>query len=180
MSIPVVADADTLFGAATHGLLLHLDVAKVIHPHWSPLILDEMRRAPVKTGRKPDIASPHVLEAVMARVCPMADIDLVTVQAQFRAIFAGTRSAEDMHVSACARAVVAEAFYSAPLVVALVTKNLSDYVLATLQAVDARVSHLDAATPRPPERLLDKLSADGQVKAATAMRLAFAMRLIEL
>jgi hypothetical protein len=52
--VPVVADADTLFGATTRGLLIHLDDQGVIRLHWSPLILDEMNRALVDTGRKPD------------------------------------------------------------------------------------------------------------------------------
>ncbi|SHI18535.1 hypothetical protein SAMN04488135_1122 [Pollutimonas bauzanensis] len=52
MSIPVVADADTLFAAATRGLLIYLDYQGVIKLHWSPLILDEVNRALVDTGRK--------------------------------------------------------------------------------------------------------------------------------
>ena len=52
--IPVVADADTLFGATTRGLLIHLDGRGLIRLHWSPLILAEMSRALVDTGRKPD------------------------------------------------------------------------------------------------------------------------------
>ena len=55
--VPVVADADTLFGATTRGLLIHLDYQGVIRLHWSPLILDEMSRALVDTGRKPDAES---------------------------------------------------------------------------------------------------------------------------
>jgi len=37
---PVVADADTLFGAATRALLIYLDYAGLIRLHWSALILD--------------------------------------------------------------------------------------------------------------------------------------------
>ena len=55
--VPVVADADTLFGATTRGLLIHLDYQGVIRLHWSPLILDEMSRALVDAGRKPDAES---------------------------------------------------------------------------------------------------------------------------
>jgi hypothetical protein len=50
----VVADADTLFGATTRGLLIHLDYRGLIRLHWSALILDELRRALVDTGRKAD------------------------------------------------------------------------------------------------------------------------------
>lgn len=39
--IPVVAAADTLFGATTRGLLIHLDYHGLIRLHWSPLILTE-------------------------------------------------------------------------------------------------------------------------------------------
>lgn len=54
MAIAVVADADTLFGGTTRGLLIHLDYQGLIRLHWSPLILDEMSRALVQTGRKSD------------------------------------------------------------------------------------------------------------------------------
>jgi len=39
--VAVVADADTLFGGTTRGLLIHLDYQGLIRLHWSPLILDE-------------------------------------------------------------------------------------------------------------------------------------------
>jgi hypothetical protein len=55
--IPVVADAETLFGATTRGLPIHLDFEGLIRLHWSPLILDEMSCALVDTGRKPDAVS---------------------------------------------------------------------------------------------------------------------------
>ena len=56
--IPVVADADTPFGATTCGLLTHLDYQGLIALHWSALILTEMSRAlVVETGRKQDAAS---------------------------------------------------------------------------------------------------------------------------
>jgi hypothetical protein len=42
--IPVVADADTLFGGTTRGLLIHLDYHGLIPLHWSALILDELSR----------------------------------------------------------------------------------------------------------------------------------------
>lgn len=35
--IPVVADADTLFGATTRCLLIQLDYQGLIRLHWSPL-----------------------------------------------------------------------------------------------------------------------------------------------
>lgn len=45
MPIPVVADADTLFGGTTRGLLIYLDYMGLVRLHWSPLILDELSRA---------------------------------------------------------------------------------------------------------------------------------------
>jgi hypothetical protein len=62
----VVADADTLFGATTRGLLIHLDYRGLIRLHWSALILDELRRAGTDavsvprtwTGHPPDPGAP--------------------------------------------------------------------------------------------------------------------------
>jgi hypothetical protein len=51
---PVVADANTLFGDTTRGLLIHLDYLGLIRLHWSAIILDELSRALVETGRKAD------------------------------------------------------------------------------------------------------------------------------
>ena len=68
--VPVVADADTLFGATTRGLLIHLDYQGVIRLHWSPLILDEMSRALVDTGRKPDAESARRHEQLMRAALP--------------------------------------------------------------------------------------------------------------
>jgi len=61
-----VVDADTLFGATTRGLLIHLDYQGLIRLHWSPLILDELSRALVDTGRKPDAASAKRHEQLMS------------------------------------------------------------------------------------------------------------------
>jgi hypothetical protein len=81
--IPVVADADTLFGATTRGLLIHLDCQGFIRLHWSPLILDELCRALVDTGRKPDAASARRHEQLMRNALPHAKIPTQQVQAQF-------------------------------------------------------------------------------------------------
>jgi hypothetical protein len=72
--VPVVADADTLFGATTRSLLIHLDYQGVIRLHWSPLILDEMSRALVDTGRKPDVESARRHEQLMRAALPQAEI----------------------------------------------------------------------------------------------------------
>jgi hypothetical protein len=77
--IPVVADADTLFGATTRGRLIHLDYQGVIRLHWSPLILDELSRALVDTGRKPDAAAAHRHEQLMRSALPQAEITTLQV-----------------------------------------------------------------------------------------------------
>lgn len=105
MAIPVVADADTLFGATTRGLLIHLDHAGAIRLHWSPLILDEMSRALVQSRRKPDEASAKAHEALMRAALPNAEVPVAAVQAQFSAVTDAVRSAKDMHVAACAQAL---------------------------------------------------------------------------
>lgn len=75
---PVVADADTLFGAPTRGLLIHLDYQGLIRLHWSPWILDELSRALVDTGRKPDAESarkrpdPFLLERIKEALAAVA------------------------------------------------------------------------------------------------------------
>ena len=42
--VPVVADADSLFGGTTRGMHIHLDYQGLIRLHWSPLIIDDMAR----------------------------------------------------------------------------------------------------------------------------------------
>ena len=103
----VVADADALFGATTRGLLIQLDYAGLLHLHWSPLILDEMSRALVKSGRKPHIASAKAHEALMDLSLPNAMVDVSTVQAQYEVVSNAVRSAKDTHVAACAYALLA-------------------------------------------------------------------------
>ena len=102
--IPVVADADVLFGATTRGLLIHLDYRGLIRLHWSPLILDELSRALVDTGRKPNQEAARRHEQLMRAVLPHADVPVTLVQKQFQTVAPAMRSAKDMHVAACALA----------------------------------------------------------------------------
>ena len=74
MVIPVVADADVLFGATTRGLLIHLDYAGVIRLHWSALILDEMCRALVRARRKH--ASQPSPQALLSRLADDGQVDV--------------------------------------------------------------------------------------------------------
>lgn len=192
--IPVVADDDTLFGATTRGLLIHLDYQGMIRLHWSPLILDELSRALVDTGRKPDAESARRHEQLMRDALPQAEITTLEVQAQFARVAPAMRSAKDVHVAACAAAILAGAFYSSTQVVSLVTKNIRDFGVRRLASHGIEVQRPDAflleqfqqhpagvatafaalrATLRSapvPDRLLERLAADGQTLTAAALR----------
>ena len=191
--IPVVADADTLFGATTRGLLIHLDYQGLICLHWSPLILDELSRALVDTGRKPDAESAHRHEQLMRAALPQAEIPTRQVQVQFASVAPAMRSAKDTHVAACARAILAGDFYPDAHVINLVTKNIRDFGVRKLATLGIEVQRPDAflleqfqqdpaavasafaalrATLRSapePNQLLERLAADGQSLTAAAL-----------
>jgi hypothetical protein len=191
--ILVVADADTLFGATTRGLLIHLDYRGLIRLHWSPLILDELSRALLDTGRKPDAKAAARHEQLMRAALPHAEVPVSTVQKHFHAVSAVVRSAKDMHVAACAHAIVAGGYYPQTEVISLVTNNVRDFGVRRIAALGIEVLRPDAFLlglfQREPEgvaaafaalritlrsepaaeRLLDRLSADGQARTATAM-----------
>jgi PIN domain len=195
--VPVVADADTLFGSTTRGLLIHLDYQGLIRLHWSPLILEEMSRALVHSGRKADRAAAATHEALMRAALPQAEVPMADVQSQFEAVAWAMRSAKDIHVAACAHVISAQHYYPDAPVVSLVTKNIRDFgvkKLATLgivaQRPDAFLSDLIAihgpavavafATLRStlrsnptPEQLLERLAADGQTDAASTLLAAW-------
>ncbi|HEX6017343.1 MAG TPA: PIN domain-containing protein [Burkholderiaceae bacterium] len=100
---PVVADADVLFGATTRGRLIHLDFIGLIRLHWSPMILEELSRALVDTGRKPSDLAARRHEQLPRAALPHADVPAATVQKQFQAVAAAVRSAKDIHVAAGCR-----------------------------------------------------------------------------
>jgi hypothetical protein len=191
--IPVVADADTLFGATTRGLLIHLDYQGLIRLHWSPLILDELSRALVGTGRKPDTASAHRHEQLMRSALPQAEITTRQVQAQFAAVAPAVRSTKDTHVAACARAILAGDYDPDVQVVSLVTRNIRDFGVRKLATLGVDVQQPDAfllqqfrhgpdsvaaafavlrstlrSAPKP-DQLLERLAADGQTQTAAAL-----------
>jgi hypothetical protein len=191
--IRVVADADTVFGATTRGLLIHLDDQGLIRLHWSPLILDELSRALVDTGRKPDAESARRHEQLPRAALPQAEIPTRQVQAQFASVAPAMRSAKDTHFAAFARAILADDFYPGTHVVGLVTKNIRDFAIRKLASLAIEVQRPDAfllaqfqqgpaavasafaalrATLRSapePDRLLERLAADGQVLTAAAL-----------
>jgi hypothetical protein len=202
--VPVVADADTLFGATTRGLLIHLDYQGLIRLHWSPLILDELSRALVDTGRKPDHESARRHEQLMRAALPQAEIPTQQVQAQFASVSPSMRSAKDTHVAACAAAILAGDFYPGTQVVSLVTKNIRDFGIRKLASQGIEVQRPDAfllaqfrhdpaavasafaalrATLRSapePDRLLERLAADGQSLTAAALHDAWQQGAVRL
>ena len=202
--IPVVADADTLFGATTRGLLIHLDYQGLIRLHWSPLILDEMSRALVDTGRKPDAASARRHEQLMRAALPQAEVPTQRVQAQFASVAPAMRSAKDTHVAACASAILAGDFYPGTQVVSLVTKNIRDFGVRKLATLGIDVQRPDAfllnqfqrdpeavasafaalrttlrSAPEP-QQLLERLAADGQALTAAALHEAWQQGTVRL
>ena len=202
--IPVVADADTLFGATTRGLLIHLDYQGLIRLHWSPLILDELSRALLDTGRKPDAESARRHERLMRAALPQAEIPTQQVQAPFASVASAMRSAKDIHVAACAAAILAGDFYPSTQVVSLVTKNIRDFGIRKLASQGIEVQRPDAfllercqedpatvasafaalrATLRSaptPASLLERLAADGQSLTAAALRDAWRQGAVRL
>ena len=202
--IPVVADADTLFGATTRGLLIHLDYQGLIRLHWRPLILDEMSRALVDTGRKPDAESARRHELLMRAALPQAEIPTQQVQAQFATVAPTMRSAKDTHVAACAAAILVNRYYADNQVVSLVTKNIRDFGVRKLATIGIDVQRPDGfllqqfkqkpaavaaafaalrsslRSAPAPERLLERLAADGQALTAAALHDAWQQGSIRL
>ena len=191
--IPVVADADTLFGATTRGLLIHLDYRGLIRLHWSALIPDEMSRALVNTGRKPDRAAATKHEAVMragAAAGRGADQGRAST---IRSARPGDAIRQSIHVAACALVLQARQCYPNTPVVSLVTKNVRDFGVRKLATQGIDVERPDVfllklitenetgvagafaalrSTLRSaptPEQLLKKLAADGQTETANAL-----------
>jgi PIN domain len=189
----VVADANVLFGATTRGLLIHLDYLRLVRLHWSPLILGELSRALVDTGRKPDTEAARRHEQLLRAALPHAEVQTTTVHKHFEPVAGAVRSAKDIHVAACAHAVLAGDFYSNLQAVSLVTNNVRDFAVRRLgelgiavtrpdvfllelcrrdvQGVAAAFSALRASLRSGPtaDQLLDSLSADGQVTTATEL-----------
>jgi hypothetical protein len=202
--VPVVADADTLFGATTRGLLIHLDYGGSIRLHWSQLILQEMSRALVDTGRKLDAKAARKHENLMRSALPHAEISTSEIQARFATVAPAMRSAKDIHVAACAHAVLVGKYYPQTSVINLVTKNVRDFgvvkladlgvvvqrpdafLLDLLRENQAEVMSAFAALRRTlrsaptPEQLLQRLAADGQSQTAAALHALWLEDIAEL
>jgi hypothetical protein len=191
---PVVADANTLFGATTRGLLIHLDYGDLIRLHWSPLILDELARALVDTRRKKTLKEARAHEARMRDALPRAWMSKAEVQAQVATVAHAVRSPKDVHVAACALGVVAGKAYPEATPIALVTRNISDFRKGALAKLGIALNHpdefleallqsrpqdfiaafrrfrIDLKSRPAPEALLQRLQADGQVRTANALK----------
>jgi hypothetical protein len=202
--IPVVADADTLFGATTRGLLIHLDYSGLIRLHWSALILAELSRALVDTGRKRDRQAARRHEQLVRASLPHAEGPVAEVDAQIDVVARAVRSKKDVHVAACASAIVSGQHYPGVKTIDLVTKNIRDVGIRKLAELRIEVSRPDdfllalfdrnatdvaaafsalRATLRSmptAEALLARLAADGQAKTATAMRAAMQRGVVRL
>lgn len=204
MSLPVVADADTLFPATTRGLLIYLDFGGLIRLHWSPMILDEVARALVDTGRKKTLRDAKAHEARMLDALPNALVAAKDVQAQFASVAHAVRSAKDVHVAACARHLISTNAYREGQAVALVTRNTRDFrkgelaklgialrkpdeFLAALfqsdpQAFSSAFLHFrtDLISRPQPDGLLARLHKDGQAQVAAALMSSLQAGTVEL
>jgi predicted nucleic acid-binding protein len=76
MSLPLVpvvfADANVLYNSALRDILIELALADIITLHWSPVVLDEMCRALVRTRADHDEAKALGLVAAMTAAVPDA------------------------------------------------------------------------------------------------------------
>jgi hypothetical protein len=192
-----------LYGATTRALLLYLDVQDVIRVHWSPLLIDEMSRALVKTERR-TADEARLNEASMSRIAPGASVSTLEVQSVFKTAYRGVNDAKDLHVAACAVALLAFDYYPSQRKAHLITRNAKDFAPKKLAMLDVIQRHPDAFLlevwertpsemaeafrdfrsdlPSGPtvEALLEKLSNDGQRRTAAAMRRAHDSGLHEL
>jgi hypothetical protein len=135
---------------------------------------------------------------------PQAEIPTRQVQAQFASVAQAMRSTKDIHVAACAAAILAGDFYPSTQVVSLVTKNIRDFGVRKLASQGIEVQRPDTflleqfqqdpvavasafaavrATLRSapePDRLLERLAADGQNLTAAALHDAWRRGVIRL
>lgn len=204
MSIAIVADADTLFSASTRGLLIYLDYQGLVSLHWSPMILDEVNRALVATGRKPTLAAAQEHAARMCNALPHAMVAAQDVQAQFQTVAPAVRSAKDIHVAACAYYLIAANAYPGTSPVPLLTLNTRDFKTDRLASLGIslmkpdsfldslvtrhpqelaqalRLFRLDLASRPTPQALLDRLERDGLQKTAQRLLALWQRGVLEL
>lgn len=129
----------------------------------------------------------------MRAALPQAELPVALVHKQFEAVAPAMRSAKDMHVAACAHALIAGGYDPQAEVVSLMTHNVRDFGVRKLADLGIEVTRPDTflldlfrrdahgvaaafaalrATLRSapaPDQLLERLSADGQATTAAAM-----------
>ena len=135
---------------------------------------------------------------------PQAEIAVGAVNAQTEAVAHAVRSKKDVHVAACAHAIVSGKHYPHAQTVQLVTKNIRDFRVRKLAELGIEVSRPDdflltlferdatsiaaafaalRATLRSAptaEALLKRLAADGQGQTATALQVALQRKAVLL
>lgn len=188
----------------TRGLLIYLDFAGLIRLHWSQMILGELARALVETGRKKTLEDAKAHEARMQDALPHALVAIQDVQARFPGVVHAVRSAKDIHVAACAYHVIVAGGYAAPEGIALVTRNIKDFrkgelarlgiglrtpdeFLATLFQSEShafsaafRNFRMDLSSRPRPQDLLERMRRDGLEKTVAAMGGAFQSAAVNL
>jgi len=162
VTIPVVADADTLFPGAMRGLLIFMDYQGMIKLHWSPLILDEVCRALVRTGRKNSLKEAKQAEVLMCDSLPNATVSTKDVQAQFQAVAPAVKSHKDTHVAACAHFLIASLAYPNTSSIVLITRNTKDFKKSNLAKLGISM--------QKPDDFLDDLTANQPQNVADAFR----------
>lgn len=155
----VVADADSLFGSVTRGLLIHLDYAELIRLRWSAEILREMGEALLRTRRVRDAGHALAHIELMRGSLPNSEVARERVGRELLGAQVLVRSQKDAHVAACAMAVRRLA-RAAGCPVILITKNLKDFRALMLKNEGVDLMH--------PDRFLSTLFAQQAVAVAEA------------
>jgi len=103
MSLPVVpvvfADANVLYNSALRDILIELALADIIRLHWSPIVLDELCRALVRT--RPDYDQTKALRLVAAMMAALQAA--LIVPPDETSIIDGVPDPDDAHVLAAAQ-----------------------------------------------------------------------------
>ena len=105
--------------------------------------MDEVSRALVRQERKPNLEAAKAHERLMDRSLPQASIDTFDVQACFQFVWDGVNSAKDMHVVACAYALLQTDAYPGQSTITLVSRNLADFKVPVLAQRGIAVEHPD-------------------------------------
>jgi hypothetical protein len=135
---------------------------------------------------------------------PHAEIAVAAVNAQIETVAHAVRSRKDVHVAACAYAIVAGHHYPRVKTINLVTKNIRDFGIRKLAELGVEVSRPDdflqalfdrdatgvaagfaslrvtLRSAPTPEALLERLAADGQLQTARTMRVALQRKAVQL